>query len=221
MSSLVNWVASNLVYFNLFPDVWIIGDSLVSHAGEEAIGKGQKNLQLAGKTVRWFGLSGMHWTQFQNTVQNKMLFHPTPEMIVIHLGGNDLVTVRQASLIRRITKRLKHLQSVFPDAFIVWSDILPRKKWKGLKAQTKTALEAMDKKRKRINRAGRQAVRAFSLGRVISHEIDTETDGLIKSDGTHLTKIGNAIFILTLQEALRLFFNNPEKLIYDANDATH
>ena len=59
------------------------------------------------------------------------------------------------------------------------------------------------------------------MGCVISHEIDTETDGLIKSYGTHLTKIGNAIFILTLQEALRLFLNNPGKLIYDANDAIH
>ena len=94
MSSLVIWVGSNVVYFNLFPDVWIIGDSLVAHAEEEAIGKGQKNLKLAGKTVCRFGLSGMHLSEFQNTVQNKMLFHSTPEMIVIHLGDNDLVTAR-------------------------------------------------------------------------------------------------------------------------------
>ena len=56
---------------------------------------------------------------------------------------------------------------------------------------------------------------------MISHEIDKETDGLIKSDGTDLTKIGNAIFILTLQEAPRLFLNNPGKIIYDANGAIH
>ena len=86
----------------------------MSHAEEEAIGKGQKNLKLACKTVCQFGLSGMHLSQFQNTVQNKMLFHSTLEMIVIHLRDNDLVTVRQATLIRCINKCLNHLHSVFP-----------------------------------------------------------------------------------------------------------
>lgn len=184
----INLAASNLVYSILFPDVWIIGDSLISHAEEEAMGKGIQNLDLAGKTVQWFGQSGMHWSHLQNTVQFKMLCFPTPEMIVIHLGGNDLVKIKQAKMIKRINKRMQHMQ---------WSDILPRKKWKGLK-NTKTPLKAMDKKQQRIKRAGRQVVKKFSLGYVISHEIDTKTDGLIKSDGMHLTKIGNAIFLLTL-----------------------
>ena len=49
------------------------------------------------------------------------------------------------------------------------------------------------------------------LGRVISNENDTKTPGLIKNDGTHLTTIGNAIFLLSFREALRLFFYYPTR----------
>ena len=43
------------------------------------------------------------------------------------------------------------------------------------------------------------------------------TNGLYKSDGVHLTSIGNDIFLNTFQEALVVFFENPNQRIYDAN----
>lgn len=75
----------------------------------------------------------------------------------------------------------------------------------------------MNEKRKRVNRAGHQVVRNFDLGRFIIHEIETVTLGLFQKDGTHLTQIGNAIFLTAIQEAIRLFFQNPSLPKYDAN----
>ena len=71
----------------------------------------------------------------------------------------------------------------------------------------------MEQKRKRINRAGPQVTEQLNHGKAIIHEIDT-TPGLHKSDGVHLTSIGNAIFLNTMQEALMSFFNNPEHRVY-------
>lgn len=162
------------------------------------------------------GTSGMHWNQLLSTLQLKMMFNPPPALILIHLGGNDLVNIKQAKFMKLIRRDLSYVASVFPHAYIVWSDILPRKHWRGM-VSTPQNLIKMNEKRKRINRAGHQVVRNFDLGRYIIHEIETVTLGLFQEDGTHLTQIGNAILLTALQEAIRLFFQNPSQIMYNAN----
>ena len=82
---------------------------------------------------------------------------------------------------------------------------------------TEGNVDKMNSKRKRINRAGRPVARNLLQGRSIIHEIDITTNGLYKSDGMHLTSIGNDIFLNTFQEALAAFFVNPNQRFYDAN----
>ena len=147
----------------------------MSHVADEAWDRGLPNLDLDGRTVHWFGKGSMHWSQLHSTMQLKMLFYPTPAMIVIHLAGNDLVGLKQAQLIKRI-----------PETLIVWSDILQRTQWWGMDLN-RCSLETMNNKRKRINRAGRQAVTCFPTGRYICHETDPQIHGLLKPKGTHLT----------------------------------
>lgn len=159
----------------------------------------------------------MHLSQLRPTIQLKMLYLPPPAMIVVHVGGNDIVTMKQAHLIRRIKKVFHYIHSVFPNAYLVWSDILPRTKWRGVES-IEPNLSRLNDKRKRINRAGRQTARSLFKGRYITHEIDTKTPGLLKTDGTHLTKIGNRIFLLAFEEALRLFFTNPDIQGFDATE---
>ena len=43
------------------------------------------------------------------------------------------------------------------------------------------------------------------------------TPGLFKNDGTHLTLIGNAIFLNTFKEALNIFLTDNTQTVYDAN----
>lgn len=196
--------------------IWFIGDSLLAHLEDDLRAlRTSPNLGLDGN-ILWLGKGGMHWRELLPKFQCTLLFNPRPGMIVIHLGGNDLVTVKQAKLMRAIKKDLKYLASVFTSAKIVWSDILPRKKWLGIENTPKN-LKIMDNKRKRINRAGRQVVRGLAHGRAIIHELDTEVPGLFKPDGVHLTLIGNAIFLNTFKEALNIFVSDSGQLVYDAN----
>lgn len=157
----------------------------------------------------------MHWPQLQSTVQLQMLFRRPPCMIIIHLGGNDLVSLSQWKLIRMIHSDIRYVHSLFPESFLVWSDILPRLHWRG-KESTPDNLRAMDLKRKRVNRAGHLAVKVSPKGRYIAHDIDTRTQGLLKNDGTHLTLVGNRIFLLAFEEAIRQFFQYQTVLKFDA-----
>ena len=97
-----------------------------------------------------------------------MLNLPPPVMLVTHVGGNDLVNIRQAKMMKRITKDIKYIHLVFPSSYLVWSDILPRSKWLGLRPIGKN-ISKMDIKRKRINRNDGQIVHQYDLGRSISH----------------------------------------------------
>ena len=191
-------------------------DSLISHLEDLAISRRCQNLNLPNQAVFWLGYSGMVWKELAPRFQLSLLSNPPPVTIVIHLGGNDIVTVTQGKLIRSIKKDINYIASVFPSAAIVWSDILPRLKWRGAPNDPQT-LYQLDQKRKRINRAGRQVIRQLANGKYIVHEIDTVTPGLFRPDGVHLTLIGNSIFLNTMQEALLSFIKDPKRKFYDAN----
>lgn len=157
----------------------------------------------------------MHWEQLRAEFQRLMLFHPAPAMVVIHLGGNDLVTWSQSKLLKKIKTDLRYMASVFPDAQVIWSDILPRQAWRGVESSVES-LRKLDQKRKRINRIGRQVTLSLN-GKGISHELDFATPGIFRPDSVHLTRIGNAIFLNTFEEALNIFFRNPSVSVFNAN----
>ena len=64
------------------------------------------NLGLAD-TILWLVKGGMHWSDLLPTFQFAMLFNSKPVLIVINVGGNDLVTIKQAKFIRVINRDLK------------------------------------------------------------------------------------------------------------------
>ena len=59
--------------------------------------------------------------------------------------GNDLVNISQAKMMKKITKDIKYIHSVFPSSYLVWSDILPRSKWLGLRPTARN-ISNIDKK---------------------------------------------------------------------------
>ena len=104
-------------------DIWIIGSSIITQAEEAAYAKNQGNLRLEGRPLVWKQGNAL---ELCPKVQWEMLNRATPVKLVIHVGGNDLVNIRQAKMMKRITKDIKHIYSVFPSSCLVWSDILPR-----------------------------------------------------------------------------------------------
>ena len=199
----------------LITDVWIIGDSLVSHLYERAVFRQTVNLELGERAVFWNGISGMRWEQLRPTIQLNILLKPIPRFIVIQLGGNNIVDTKLHKLMKTIRQDLEYICSTYNNVQIVWADILPRLKWRDA-SETEDVLKKLDIKRKRLNRLGRQVVLEAPNGRVIISDIDLFTHGLFKPDGTHLSAIGNDILLVSFQEAFRLFIKNPDQKTYEA-----
>lgn len=72
----------------------------------------------------------MHRPELVSKFQLSIILNPRPVVIVLHLDGNDLATVKQGKLIRKIKKDINYIATVFPSTQVVWSDILPRLSWR-------------------------------------------------------------------------------------------
>ena len=187
-----------------------MGDSIVFWAGRRCRSLRMFNLNLqAGLQTKWQGRRGMRWFQFKSMIQWISL-HRTPKVIVIHLGGNDVIRTKFQKM-RRIMKRdFKRLFALFPNTLILWSEILPRLEWKY--SRPNSNIKATDKKRKRFNTLGRQMLRGHKNGRIIKHDITTDCPGLFRPDGCHLSDIGIALFCNTLQGAIETFLSTDIKV---------
>ena len=192
--------------------VWIVGDSIVTRAGEWAKQQGKPNLQLQDVAIRWMGKGGMVWQQLLPILQYALLHNERPTMIIIMLGGNDIPYIDTCTLTNTISTDIHYLQSVYTSTYIVWSNILPRLKWRSIDI---SGNKAMDLKRKRVNRAGCTAIHNNVLGRFIIHDIDRETEGFYAPDGTHLSPVGNQMLIYTFKNAILTFLTT--KVRYASN----
>ncbi|MCG8045583.1 MAG: SGNH/GDSL hydrolase family protein [Candidatus Thiodiazotropha endolucinida] len=157
----------------------------------------------------------MHWYHFGAALQQMMLFHQSPAAIIIHLGGNDLVSWSQSKLLKAFKRHFAYISSTYPNAQIIWSDILPRENWRGMESTTEN-LRRMNLKRKQVNRLGRGVAIGFG-GKGIHHELDFSTTGLFRSDGVHLTLIGNAILLNTFEEAMDIFLSDHSIKTFPSN----
>lgn len=194
-------VLLTLVCFYSPPDVWLLGDSIVFWAGVRAVSRHYANLRLPGDLqLGWYGIRGMSWGDFLHSLQLRVLFEQPPKMIIINLGGNDLISSDNLEIMNWIVQGIHYLHSAFPDAFIVWSDILQRLTW-GNNYQSTIQTEY---KRRRINRFGRHQVRLLQKGDILVHDIDFNTPGFFRNDGIHLSNVGLDMYLDAIREKIML-----------------
>ena len=143
------------------------------------------------------------------------MFHQPPEFIVFHLGGNDITSVESKPLREGIKQDIAYIAGVYPLAHLVWLDILPRLTWRGARGDSPDRF--LDYKRKRANRAGREAVCSTGRGSIIATNIDRSTPGFYSSDGVHLSVVGENMLLFTIREALEAFIVNPHRTRYTEN----
>lgn len=181
-----------------------MGDSLVARAEQYAVKHDQQNLRMDSKIrVHWMGKGGMVWAGLLQKIQYEMLHKANPAMIIIHVGGNDIVRINGVQFAMKQKEDIEYLQSVFPKTIIVWSDILPRLVWKF--ATSDADGPTLDLKRKRVNRRARQAITRIPCGRVMTHKITRNAPNNFLPDGTHLAEEGNNIFIDSIKKAIEQF----------------
>ena len=168
----------------VFSEVWIIGDSNVKHWGDYAIKLGCWHLGQTRHQIVWLGTSSMRWAQFLPSLQLQMITRGHPRVIIIHLGGNNVDSVPQFTLMETIWDDLKYIHSVFQSSLLIWCGILPRLLWRNNRDNNSKALNL---KCKRINRAAYQYSICFGESPQ-SHLLRYMTK-LFGDDGVHLSDL--------------------------------
>ncbi|KAJ1202549.1 hypothetical protein NDU88_006347 [Pleurodeles waltl] len=131
VKSIGRWSSNR--YNSMAPHVvWVFGHSFVRRAAYRVQQLHEPN-PVASQDVafRWCGVGGMGIAQLQQLVALARRFEGLqfPDLIVIHLGGNDLVHMGRNALREAIFLKITKLAEQYPNAPIAWSHMVPRCKW--------------------------------------------------------------------------------------------
>jgi len=111
-----------------------------------------------------------------------------PDIIVVHLGANDLSTLKSLDIVNKLLAIKRFLLFKFPVAHVLFSELAFRSVYRGVEqSRSKT----LDKARRRINTL---LHKHCSPGYVIPHREITAQTGLGK-DGVHLDAVGYHMFV--------------------------
>lgn len=181
--------------------VWICGHSYVLWAEKRALSRSfgpQLGIRVEDAKLHWIGKSGMMWDQLIPMLLHARRHLPDPEILVIHLGGNDLGTTKLMNLIIRIKKDLGFIRHVFKNVILVWSTIVPRKAW----WNQDEACKLVDENRKKVNSQISNFMKSIG-GFVIRHDsLVPESPGLFHLNGVLLSESGTDVFNLDLLSVL-------------------
>ncbi|KAM4599815.1 uncharacterized protein V3H82_008446 [Fundulus diaphanus] len=182
-------------------NVWICGHSLVywaeSRAKSPEVGM-QLGMDPSKVTIWWKGVQGMTWSQLLPQLHQLKITWPNPDILIIHLGGNDLSTESPTNLLASVKKDMTSIRSIFPHCLLVWSNILPRRVWRHSPDS-----HEVDLVRTTVNRRIHNIVSELG-GTSVKHDnirCGTNT-GLYRGDGIHLSPKGIDVFNLNLQDFL-------------------
>jgi lysophospholipase L1-like esterase len=176
-----------------------LGDSIPFWAGIRAKDTKKQNLNAPSqKIIGWWGIRGMSWSDFRHSIQCNVLLMKSPDLIIIHLGGNDLVSMSLTRLRNVIKREMKYLRDAMPDSTIIWIDIIQRLSWRAPDSE----IPNIEAKRKRINRWGRQQVKLHSRSDILCLDIDFKTPGFFREDGVHLSDVGLEFYLDTVRDLI-------------------
>jgi hypothetical protein len=149
----------------------------------------------------------MNWNQLIPKVKSLLQRNLPPYMLLIHLGGNDLVSTHLGKLTKQAQGDVRTLAMLCPNTVLIWSDVLPRIRYRGATAHNK-----VEKTRKTFNSSMRAYVRKWS-GKSLRHpQIQWHSDQHFRPDGVHLNDLGNDILIMNLHHGIRCFEETPMAL---------
>ena len=181
----------------------MVGSSIVYWAARSTggrIGGSNLGLQSKGFILHWYGKRGMKWAGLVPTIECHLQSNPPPSILVIQLGSNDLGFLKGKELIESVRLDILRLRVMFPTLMLVWSEILPRRYWH---FEDKHGL--LEITRKRVN-LGIKKIFLEEGGYIIRHpNIKVAERNLFRYDGTHLSEIGNTVYLNSIQGALESF----------------
>ncbi|XP_077314597.1 uncharacterized protein LOC143996435 isoform X2 [Lithobates pipiens] len=181
--------------------VWILGHSYVYWGARRAeVRRDGRLLGLSREegTVRWLGIPGMLWSRVLPEIHRYARLDRPPNVVLLHVGGNDLGLRCARELIRDIKFDLLRLQASFPDTIFIWSDIVARTAWRLARS-----VAGLNRARVKVNKAvAKFFVRNGGLA-VRHRDLEEETWRFLRSDGVHLNAIGLDIWQLGVQDGVQ------------------
>ena len=184
--------------------IWLIGSSLV-HWAEARAQKSRADWSLlTHPNVKWYGQRGMKWNQLLPKIKAILGHTPAPDVMYIHLGGNDLASTPLRKLTCQAKSDMNALAKLCPLTTLIWSDILARVSYRDASNNNK-----MEKTRKTLNSALRAHTRKLG-GKSIRHPgINWDLPHLFRNDGVHLNDRGNDMFLGNFQGSITCFDRCP------------
>ncbi|CAG2231890.1 unnamed protein product [Mytilus edulis] len=192
--------------------IWLIGSSIVYWANKEASSRPgglHLGLQNTGAHMVWIGQRGMKWGDLNRVFEQRLLNRPLPSFLVIQLGSNDLGISTSEKLFSDIECDLLRLHALYPALKIIWSDILMRRYWHNANCG-----QAIERARKRVNLRVKNLVLSIGGCAIRHSNIRAKESNLFRYDGTHLSKIGNDIYLNNLQGALEQFMRSGGPAVF-------
>lgn len=150
--------------------------------------------------IDWLAKRGMCWGQFFPAVLEYIAVNLLPQVIVVHLGENDLGQRTSMSLRLQARKDFNSLVRQFPGITILWSDMLPRRVW-----QWASSVKRIEVARKRVNAYLGRVIMELGGAAIHHPSIGFEEPALYRGDGVHLSPMGYGRFLSELQQGLNLF----------------
>lgn len=182
-------------------NVWICGHSLVywaeSRAKSPEVGM-QLGMDPSKVAIWWKGTQGMTWPQLLPQLHQLKVTWPNPDVLIMHLGGNDLSTDSPTDLLASVKKDLTSMRSIFPQCVLVWSNILPRRVWRHSPDS-----HEVDLVRTTVNRRIQSIISELG-GTSLTHDNIRcgANTGLYRPNGVHLSPKGIDVFNLNVQDFL-------------------
>lgn len=182
-----------------------MGSSIIKHAFLAAMlrtGGINLGLERLGIKIWWQGYAGLKFTDLKKKVIYLTRLEEAPDFLVIHCGGNDLGDPDWplAESIEHMSESITSLADLLPKTKLVWSQILPRKSYR-----YSSDLEAMERNRKRFNRATACQIQDLG-GAYIKHpDIIRNINQFLGNDNVHLNPLGNKKFLSDIQGGLEYF----------------
>ncbi|XP_048364950.1 uncharacterized protein LOC125439779 isoform X3 [Sphaerodactylus townsendi] len=176
------------------PRVWICGDSLVVSAQKRACGTAiGSQLGLEESVIlEWHGQDDLKWIQLLPFVQTLVTGHQAPNVLIIHLGEEDLAQAVKDNLVNRVTREFFLLKTLFPKVRVIWSEVIPEGFWPGEEG----CLE-----RETLNCIMRKFIESHE-GAVIKHCRLSSEDSKLYIDKAKLSNAGIDVFLEDIKNGI-------------------
>ncbi|XP_053157780.1 uncharacterized protein LOC128347333 [Hemicordylus capensis] len=179
--------------------VLLCGHSLVFWAYKRAsasrfgtqLGLGQQS------RVSWLGMQGMLWGQLLPTLLDYVYRCSCPDILVVHLGENDLGKRSGLSIIQQASSDFGSLRDRFPGMRIVWVEWLQRRVWRGVHS-----LRGVERARRKASKAIGRLVLEDGGWVLAQPSLSASLPHLFRPDGVHLSVQGCDLYLSNIQRGL-------------------